>query len=56
MQNVRKIITDPDSIRRAIREKTLEAVRAKFPVEGKQFSAQLENVTIKPITLSHGRQ
>jgi len=53
---IRRIITKPSSIRQAIHEKVLEAVRKKFPIAGKNFTARLVNATVKFSELSHGKQ
>ena len=54
--NIRRIITKPSNIRQAIHEKVLEAVRKKFPVAGRNFTAKLVNATVKFSELSHGKQ
>lgn len=52
----RHIITDPRKIREAIHNKIMEAVRSKFPVVGKQYTAKLLDLRVKFDVLSHSEQ
>lgn len=56
MPTIRKIITDPNTIREAIRSRVLESVRAKFPIAAQRYTAVLKDLRIKDIEVSHGQQ
>ena len=53
---IRRIITNPTDIRKAIHSKVLEAVRSKFPIAGKNFTAKLASAGVKFSELSHKKQ
>lgn len=53
---IRRIITNPTDIRKAIHSKVLEAVRSKFPIAGKNFTAKLTSAGVKFSELSHKKQ
>lgn len=56
MQSIRKIVTDPREIRANIHKKVCDAIRAKFPVKGKTFTAELKNLEVRFGDLSHRQQ
>ena len=56
MVTTRRIITDPRKIRASIHEKVLAAVRGKFPVVGKKYTANLLDLKVKFEELSHSQQ
>ena len=53
---IRRIITKPGDIRKAIHSKVMEAVRRKFPIAGRHFTAELRNVDVRFSELSHKKQ
>ncbi len=54
--NKRNIVTDPRLIRQAIHTKVVEAIRHKFPVVGKRFTAKLLDLRVRFNELSHSAQ
>lgn len=52
----RHIITDPRKIREAIHNQVLQAVRSKFPVVGRLYTAKLLDLRVKFDVLSHSAQ
>lgn len=56
MPQVRRIITDPDTIRESIHRNVQQAISAKFPIETAALRAELKGLQIKHEPLSHNRQ
>jgi len=56
MPNVRRIITDPDTIRNSIHRNVTSALTAKFPIETPALRAELKNLTIEHKPISHNQQ
>lgn len=54
--NKRAIVCDPREIRKAIQDKLMAAIKSKFPVVGKNYTAKLLGLSIKTNDLSHARQ
>ena len=54
--NKRHFITDPSSIRHAIHDKVLTAIREKFPVTGRDYTANLLDVRVQFDAPSHAAQ
>lgn len=53
---VRPILAGPDTIRQAIRDRVIEAVRNRFPIRGRRFSAELTRLAVKEADVSPERQ
>jgi DNA-directed RNA polymerase beta subunit len=52
----RRIIEDPRKIRAAIHKRVMDAIRAKFPIQGREYTAKLLNLEVKFEDLSHAAQ
>ena len=52
----RRIVTDPRTIRQAIHSTVQDAVRRKFPIAGKTYTAKLLSLEVKFSELSHNQQ
>ena len=52
----RHIIEDPRKIREAIHARVLEAIKRKFPIQGKEYTAKLLDASIRFEEISHSAQ
>ena len=53
---IRNIIDDPAKIRDAIYTGVKDALRRKFPIEGRHFRAEISNIVVDHQPLTHNRQ
>lgn len=56
MTAIRKIVTDPREIRANIHKRICDAIRNKFPIKGKNFTAVLQKLDVRFGDLSHKQQ
>ncbi len=55
-KNVRRIVGDPVRIRNLIHQNVKDSLLQKFPIEGREITAQISNLVIKDQSLSHTEQ
>ena len=54
--DIRRIVTNPDTIRDRIHKNIIEALKEKFPIEGNKYRAELKDIRIQHALLSHDKQ
>lgn len=56
MPEVRPILADPATVRAAIHAKVSEAVRRRFPIQGKRYRAELKALRVREADVPPERQ
>lgn len=54
--SVRRIVDNPDNIRRAIFDSAIRALQSKFPIQARNVTVQASNFRVEHVPLSHNQQ
>ncbi|MCB5270566.1 MAG: hypothetical protein LHW56_01830 [Candidatus Cloacimonetes bacterium] len=54
--SLRRIVDNPDNIRRAIFDSAIRALQGKFPIQAKHVTIQAKNFRVEHVPLSHNQQ